>query len=163
MLAAMRQTGYLRRMNSGATPGLILRGLDSFVDLLARSGLSHDFIRFGIVGTLGFVWDTATVYAVKDFAGLYVAGACGFVVAATINWAINRFWTFRHLAHAAAHRQLLQFLAVNSIGFIFNRGTFFTLVTISLRCREYPVLAIIAGSVAGLIFNYFLSKKFVFK
>ena len=142
---------------------MILRGLDSVVVFLARSGLSHDFIRFGIVGTLGFVWDTATVYAVKGFAGLYVAGACGFVVAATINWAINRFWTFRHLDHSAAHRQLLQFLAVNSIGFIFNRGTFFTLVAISLRCREYPVLAIFAGSLAGLIFNYFLSKKFVFK
>jgi hypothetical protein len=89
-------------MNNGATPSMILRGLDSLVDLLARSGLSHDFIRFGIVGTLGLVWDTATVYAVKGFAGLYVAGACGFVVAATINWAINRFWTFRHLDHTAA-------------------------------------------------------------
>jgi putative flippase GtrA len=159
----MRQTRYLSRMSNVATSSTILRGLDAVVNLLARSGLSQDFIRFGIVGTLGFVWDTATVYSVKGFAGLYVAGACGFVVAATINWAINRFWTFRHLDHTAAHRQLLQFLAVNSIGFIFNRGTFFILVTISLRCREQPVLAIIAGSVAGLVFNYFLSKKFVFR
>jgi hypothetical protein len=89
-LAAMRQTGYLRRMKNGATSSMILRGLDSLVDLLACSGLSHDFIRFGIVGTLGFVWDTATVYAVKDFAGLYIAGACGFVVAATSNCC--NFW-----------------------------------------------------------------------
>jgi putative flippase GtrA len=150
-------------MNNGAPSRMILRGLDAAVDLLARTGISHDFIRFGIVGTLGFVWDTATVYALKGPAGLYIAGACGFLVAATINWAINRFWTFRHLDHNAAHHQLMQFLAVNSIGFVFNRGTFFTLVTVSLRCREQPVLAIIAGSAAGLVFNYFLSKKYVFK
>jgi len=150
-------------MPGPAISSTLLRGLDAMVGLLARSGLSPDFIRFGIVGTLGFLWDTATVYALKAAAGLYVAGACGFLVAATINWAINRFWTFRHLDHNAAHRQLMQFLAVNSIGFIFNRGTFFTLVTLSLRCREQPVLAIIAGSLAGLIFNYFLSKKYVFK
>jgi putative flippase GtrA len=150
-------------MMSGATSRSIARGLDTLVLLLARSGLSRDFIRFGIVGTTGFCWDTATVYTLKGVAGLYIAGLCGFLVAGTANWVMNRFWTFRHLDHIAAHHQLMRYLAVNSVGFVFNRGTFFALVTISLRCREHPVLAIIAGSLAGLLFNYFLSKKYVFK
>jgi putative flippase GtrA len=84
-------------------------------------------------------------------------------VAGTANWAVNRLWTFRHLGHESAHQQLMRFLAVNSIGFIFNRGTFFILISTSLRCRDQPVLAIIAGSAAGLCFNYFLSKRFVFR
>ena len=84
--------------------------LDNAVLLLARTGLSADFIRFGVVGTLGFCWDTATVYATKNHFGLYVAGTLGFFVAATVNWAFNRWWTFRHRAHIAAHVQWLKFL-----------------------------------------------------
>ena len=82
---------------------------------------------------------------------------------ATANWMINRWWTFRHQAHGAAHVQWLKFLAANFIGFIFNRGTFFTLVAISPLCRAQPVLAIIAGTAVGLVFNYFLSKRLVFR
>jgi putative flippase GtrA len=141
---------------------LILRGLDAFVGLMARSGLSPDFIRFGIVGVLGFFWDTATVYGLRHAAGLYVAGACGFLVAATANWAINRVWTFRDRVHIAAHQQLPRFLLANFVGFIFNRGTFFTLISVNALCYRQPVFAIIAGSLVGLVFNYFLSKRFVF-
>lgn len=141
---------------------LLPHGLDGIVGLLARSGLNPDFIRFGIVGVQGFFWDTATVYGLRHIAGLYIAGACGFLVAATANWAINRVWTFRHQTHIAAHRQLPRFLLANFIGFIFNRGTFFTLISVSALCYRQPVLAIVAGSLVGLTFNYFLSKRFVF-
>jgi len=136
--------------------------LDAIVVLLRRTGISPDFIRFGMVGSLGFCWDTATVYLVKSFANLYVAGICGFLVAATANWAVNRLWTFRHLDHIAAHHQLVRYVLANCVGFVFNRGTFFALISISPLCHSQPVLAIIAGSAAGLSFNYFLSKKFVF-
>ncbi len=129
---------------------------------LLRFALTHDFIRFGMVGSLGFCWDTGTVYALKGVVGIYVAGVCGFLVAATANWALNRFWTFRHLDHMAAHHQLMRFLMANFVGFIFNRGIFFILVSISPLCRSQPVLAIIAGTAGGLCFNYLLSKKFVF-
>ncbi|HEY1857194.1 GtrA family protein [Acidocella sp.] len=141
----------------------VLSLLDAGVVLLARTGLSQDFIRFGAVGALGFCWDTATVYATRNHFGLYVAGTLGFFVAATVNWAINRWWTFRHHTHGAAHVQWLKFLATNLVGFIFNRGTFFALVAISPLCRAQPVLAIVAGTASGLVFNYFLSKKLVFR
>jgi putative flippase GtrA len=128
----------------------------------ARTGFAHHFVRFGIVGFFGLFWDTGTVYALRGFTGIYIAGTCGFLVAGTANWAFNRLWTFRGLDHAAAHRQLIAFLLANFIGFIVNRGIFFTLVTISLLCRNQPVIAIIAGTAGGLVFNYFLSKKYVF-
>ncbi len=125
--------------------------------------VNSDFFRFTVVGTLGFCWDTATVYTVKLFANLYVAGAAGFLVAATANWLLNRIWTFRHQTHDAAHRQWVRFMLANSVGFIFNRGVFFILITVSPLCHRMPVLPIIAGSFAGLAFNYFLSKRFVFR
>jgi putative flippase GtrA len=130
--------------------------------LAARFNISEDFIRFAVVGAMGFCWDTATVYTLRGLVGLYVAGAAGFVVASSANWAMNRVWTYRHKAHYAMHVQWARFVAANAVGFVFNRGVFFTLITLSALCHRAPVLAIIAGSFAGLAFNYFLSKKFVF-
>lgn len=136
---------------------------DGACALLTRSGISATFVRFAVVGTLGFVWDTGTVYALRAHTGLYVAGCAGFVVAASVNWAINRAWTFRGRAHGAAHLQWLRFMAANLVGFVVNRGVFFILVAASAAVRAQPVWGIMAGSLAGLCFNYFLSKKLVFR
>jgi len=136
--------------------------LDRLVGLIARLGLSESFIRFGIVGTLGFVWDTGTVYILRNVTNLYVAGTCSFLVAATLNWIINRLWTFRHVQHAAAHVQWAKFIVANAVGFVVNRGAFFLLVALSPLVVKHPVIGIAAGSAAGLVFNYFLSKRFVF-
>jgi putative flippase GtrA len=147
----------------------ILSLLDRGVTLLSRVGLSENFIRFGIVGTLGFCWDTATVYTLRPFTNLYIAGTCGFLVAATANWAINRAWTYRHNEHAAPHIQWARFMSANAIGFVFNRGVYFTLISrffiTTFKTDIFyaqPVLAIATGSISGLCFNYFLSKRFVF-
>ncbi len=125
--------------------------------------MGADFVRFGVVGALGFCWDTATVYSLRHLVGLYVAGTAGFLVAASANWAANRVWTFRHREHDSMHQQWLRFLAANLVGFVFNRGVFFTLITVNEVCRREPVFAIVAGSFAGLGFNYFLSRRFVFR
>jgi putative flippase GtrA len=155
-------------MSSSASQSLLTL-LDKGVVLLSRLGLSENFIRFGIVGVLGFCWDTGTVYALRPFTNLYVAGTCGFLVAATANWVINRLWTYRHRTHAALHVQWARFMTANAIGFVFNRGVFFTLVSKYFSnlaktdiFHAQPVLAIASGSIAGLCFNYFLSKRFVF-
>ena len=149
------------------TRGVLQTGLSALdavvVFAAARSGVSPQFLRFGMIGTFGFVVDTSSVYTLRHAAGLYVAGTAGFLLAATANWALNRFWTFRQHRYEAPHRQWLKFLVANSVGFVFNRGTFFSLITISALCRAQPVLPIIAGSFAGLLFNYYLSKKFVFQ
>lgn len=141
----------------------LLGGLDTGVAVLARFGLSEHFIRFAVVGAFGFCWDTATVYALRGICGLYIAGTAAFFVAATANWVVNRLWTFRGQTHEALHIQWAKFLAANAVGFVFNRGTFFILISISTLCHDNPVLPIIAGSICGLLFNYFLSKRYVFR
>jgi hypothetical protein len=62
------------------------------------------FLRFGVVGAIGFLIDTATVYAVRGSLGLYGAGLAGYVTAATGNWLLNRVWTFRGRGYGPAHR-----------------------------------------------------------
>lgn len=121
------------------------------------------FLRFGVVGCCGFAVDTATVYATRYWIGLYAAGAVAFLVGATTTWALNRAWTFRGLGtHHAVHHQWARFLAANAVGFVFNRGTYALLITFSALCVKYPVLATFGGAVAGMGFNFTLSRRLVF-
>jgi putative flippase GtrA len=133
------------------------------IKIAARLGISADFLRFAVVGSMGFCWDTATVYCLRPWVNLYIAGTIGFTVAASANWGMNRIWTFRNQAHQAAHLQWLKFIAANFTGFIINRGLFFILISVNYTCRQQPVFPIIAGSILALAINYSLSKRFVFR
>ncbi len=129
----------------------------------ARLALAAEFLRFGVVGTIGFCFDTATVYATRGALGLYGAGAAAYLVAATVNWALNRAWTFRGRGAGPAHRQWARFLAANLFGFTLNRGTYALLVTINPFIARNPVFAVAAGSLAGLALNFRLTRRHVFR
>ncbi len=130
---------------------------------VSRRLLFVQFFRFGVIGTLGFVWDTLVVYATAPFVGLYVGGVISYVIAGSINWLLNRLWTYRHLSHGAMHRQAVMFLLVNSVGFVLNRGVYFSLIATEPLCRAYPVLPVAAGGLCAMFVNFFLSRRLVFK
>lgn len=129
--------------------------------------LSHRllrFLKFGVVGSLGFVWDTGTVYGLRPFIGLTAATLLAYFIAATLNWILNRVWTFRGVGHHGHPvLQWLRFLSANSLGFFLNRGTVYTLFYVFPLCIQHPVIALAAGSFAGLIANFKLSQKVVFR
>jgi putative flippase GtrA len=118
---------------------------------------------FGTVGTVGFLLDTATVYTLRHWLGLYGAGAVAYGVAATLTWILNRLWTFRGKTSGPAHQQWARFLLVNLGGFVLNRGTYAALVTFVPLCAAEPVWAIAAGSIAGMFLNFNLSRSMVFR
>lgn len=128
-----------------------------------RVALLAEFIRFGIVGLCGFCVDTAVVYGTKGSLGLYGAGALSYVAAASVTWALNRAWTFRGRGGGPIHRQWAMFLLANLFGFLLNRGTYAALVTVSATCAENPVIAVFAGMLAGMFFNFGLSRRLVFR
>ena len=129
---------------------------------LLDPALIAQFLRFGTVGGIGFVIDTAVVYALRGALGLYGAGMVSYLVAASCNWALNRVWTFRGLGEGPAHRQWARFMAANLVGFVLNRGTYAILVTWVPLCARQPVFAVAAGSVAGMFVNFALSRRVVF-
>jgi len=129
----------------------------------ARLAMLLQFLRFGTVGTIGFVVDTSIVYAIKGSVGLYAAGAVSFVVAATVTWGLNRIWTFRGSGSGPMHRQWALFLTTNMLGFMLNRGAYFTLITVSVLCVQYPVLATAGGAVMGMFLNFYLNRTVVFR
>ncbi|WP_284947459.1 GtrA family protein [Acidisoma cladoniae] len=132
--------------------------------LIAKHGpMAMQFFRFGVVGTSGFVMDTAFIYSTHHWLGLIGAGILSFFVVATINWFINRIWTFKGLGAGPLHHQWLRFLAANGVGFVLNRGIYIALIMTVPLCVAYPVLAVAAGSIAGLGVNFNLSRRLVFR
>ena len=128
-----------------------------------RLAMAAQFIRFGAVGLAGLVVDTATVYGLRHWLGLYGAGLVAYVFAATGNWVLNRVWTFRGLGSGPAHRQWAMFMVTNLGGFVLNRGTYAILVTFVAAAAAQPVIATAAGSVAGMFVNFSLSRRLVFR
>jgi len=121
------------------------------------------FLRFGIVGLSGFAIDTATVYALRGVFGLLGAGAVAYLVAATSNWALNRSWTFASAPPAPAARQWGVYLMANAVGFVINRGVYALCLWRIPMTVEYPVVALAAGTGAGLALNFVLSRHVFLK
>ena len=91
------------------------------------------------------------------------AQAVAFTVAVTVTWLLNRRFTFAH--HASPHwlREWLHYVAANSVGAVVNNGVYALLVlTVAMFSKE-PVLAVAAGSLAGLVFNFTASRALVFR
>ncbi len=121
------------------------------------------FLRFGVVGGMGFVVDNSVVYATHNLIGPYWAGALSYPIAATFTWAVNRAWTFRGQGSGPAHHQWAKFVATNLLGFVLNRGTYFTLIALSPLFAHNLWLALAAGTGAGMFVNFYLARSVVFK
>ena len=124
--------------------------------------LAGQFLKFGTVGAIGFVADTAIVYSLREVMNLYFAGLISYCIVASMNWGLNRAWTFRGHGSGPAHHQWVRFMLVNLLGLVLNRGTYAALIASFSLCRSQPVFAIAAGAIAGMLVNFTLSKKAVF-
>ncbi len=129
----------------------------------ARVFVLVQFLKFGTVGTLGWLADTATVYSLRHWLGLYGAGAAAYLVGASVTWLFNRLWTFRGMGQSPMHRQWARFLMVNLVGFALNRGAYALLVTFVPLCAQQPVFATAGGAIAGMFMNFGLSRTMVFR
>jgi len=123
-------------------------------------------IRFGIVGGAGFVVNEAALWMALNFAHFnrYTAQIPAFFVAVTFTWWGNRVLTFReHAAQTSLIGEWAKFVLANGFGAIAN----YTLYVTLLRFGPYPVnspyLALTAGTLLGLLFNFTMSKRFVFR
>lgn len=121
------------------------------------------FLRFGVVGGIGFVVTTVVVYATRPFIGNYAAILPGFLVAATGNWALNRLWTFRGRSSQPLVREWTMFLATNALGMALNAAVYWTMISLSALCAANPVIALAAGTLCGMLFNFSLSRQVVFR
>lgn len=127
--------------------------------------LACQFGMFGLVGVVGFVVDTAVVYALVFGAGLefFAARVPAFLSAASTTFALNRAFTFRGAGDGALHRQWSKFVAANAVGGLVNYAVSVGLESSLPVVEAHPILAVAAGSLAGMVLNFAASKRLVFK
>ena len=114
---------------------------------------------FTLVGVAGFIVDASVLLLLTHVVGLdiYVARLLSWLTAATATWWLNRTLTFRDRS-ASLLRQWLMFLAANSGGGLINIGVSSALIA----ARLTPVAAVACGALAGLLWNFLASRRFVF-
>jgi len=123
------------------------------------------FLKFGIVGGFGFLVDTAFVYGAIYLLGMerVAAGFFAFPFAVTFTWIGNRLFTFNDIEHEPLAKQWSKFALVCAVGIVFNRGTYSLLVSTIPLVYDNPVLGLLAGTGVAMFFNFFASRKLVFK
>jgi putative flippase GtrA len=124
------------------------------------------FLRFAIVGTLGFAVD-AGVLALALHSGLagFHAGRClSFLAAASFTWALNRRFTFADRAASRGSRgtQWARYVAAMSAGAAVNYAVYALVLAWAGYTALIAPFAVAAGSIAGLGVNFSAARWFVF-
>ncbi len=124
-------------------------------------------LRFAVIGALGMPVDWAALQLFLHWGtGPYFGRVLSWLVAATFTWLGNRYFTFadsRSHSVTGTAAEWGRFLAANAVGGLVNVG----LYSVMLRFAPPPLndinLAFVSGILLGLAFNFFLSKKMVFR
>jgi putative flippase GtrA len=129
------------------------------------------FLRFGIVGGIGFLVDAGLLHLML-VAGLghYGGRAVSFLAAVTTTWILNRSFTFRRetagasqSAPAPSLREWLAYLGLMAIGGAVNYGTYAAAVELSELVRRRPELGVALGSIVGMAINFWSAKTMIFE
>jgi putative flippase GtrA len=123
--------------------------------------------RFGLVGVLGFLVDATVLHLLVSFCGLNLLAArvCSFVCAATTTWVANRMFTFTAVPRLG--RALLgewaAYFAASLGGGSVNYLVFAAAIHLSDRLHDFPTVAVGIGTLAGMVFNFLMYSKYVFR
>ena len=118
------------------------------------------FIKFCVVGGTGVVVDFGITFLFKEKLKLnkYIANSLGFMAAASTNYLLNRWWTFRSHDPEVA-QQYVQFVGISAIGLIMNNIIIY-LLNDKARLNFYLSKLIAIGLVT--LWNFFMNYYFTF-
>ena len=135
--------------------------------LLAR--LSRiSILRFAVIGALGMPVDAGALWLMLNpgQSPYTLARPVAWFCAATFTWIGNRYFTF---ADTRAHglsgtvSEWGRFLLANGVGGVVNVGASIALKHFGPEPLNNPYIALVCGVLLGLVFNFVLSKKMVFR
>lgn len=123
----------------------------------------RQFIRFSVVGTIGFIVDAGIVWIFthKNIHPI-IAQIIAFSIAVIVTWLLNRNFSFTTSKRKWFY-ELLSYIFGTSIGSLISNGIYIFLVLRFSLFFHNPVFAVALGSLIGLIFNFTVSKFWVFK
>ena len=119
--------------------------------------MGQQFIKFAMVGVLGFVTDLLIFYLLIFMnTESLVARVCAFWCATMVTWLGNRFFTFA-VYEFGWFKQLIRHLSVSHLFGMINISVFYYLSLIA------PLFwAFLVGTAIAMIGNYTFSKFWVF-
>ena len=118
------------------------------------------FIKICVVGGTGVVVDFGITFLFKEKLKLnkYIANSLGFMAAASTNYLLNRWWTFRSHDPEVA-QQYVQFVGISAFGLILNNIIIY-LLNDKARLNFYLSKLIAIGLVT--LWNFFMNYYFTF-
>jgi putative flippase GtrA len=120
---------------------------------------------FCIGGVIGFIVDAGVLQLLV--LGLawdrYSGRLISFLCAATATWIFNRHYTFRGPRRHSLGGEWARYILAMSGGFACNFSAYSALVYFFDIDRQWLVLAVAAGSVAGLGVNFMASRYWVYR
>lgn len=115
------------------------------------------FLKFGLVGLGGVVIDFSITWLIKEKItwSPYIANASGFVVAASVNWYLNRIWSFES-QNQDILMEYSNFIAVALLGLLINTSILFlSIKRLNLNFYLAKTLAIGITTIWNFLANYF--------
>ena len=124
--------------------------------------MSGAFLRFCIVGAVGFVVDAGCTLLLTQLTSLTPLHSrmSAFVVAATVTWGLNRRFTFRSTAGLGSW---MPYILVTGVGALINIGVFWIWIAWAGTGPLSIFGGVAAGSVAALSFNFLASRAIFLK
>jgi putative flippase GtrA len=126
--------------------------------------------RFAIVGSIGFGVDAGLLMLISGVYGfdIYLSRLVSFLFATLATWWLNRRHTFGMDLPAAGDthaREYARYIAVQIGGGFINLSVFSWLIYVDPRLRSVSlsILPVAAGSIAGMLWNYFGALRWVFR
>lgn len=122
--------------------------------------------RFAFAGVAGLAVDVAVLYLALALGfGPYSGRVLSFLCAVFATWQINRRYTFAAAdgAHVSLWREWWLYLTAMLGGGLVNYAAYSAAIAFGPRAPWWPMLAVAAGSLAGMAVNFASAKFFVFK
>jgi putative flippase GtrA len=119
---------------------------------------------FAIVGTIGFCVDTTILYLTKEYIGLFYARGVSFTCSVFTTWLLNRTITFRKRPSALNLKaEFVSYYYLMLFGGLVNYSAYSFMILVFDYVYSHPILGVAIGSIAGMLVNLILAKRFLYK
>jgi putative flippase GtrA len=127
--------------------------------------LIHEAAKFGVVGAVG-LFVTNAVYALMHETlgvGIITSTTIATIVATTVTFIGNRYWSFRHRERTGVARETVIFFVLNGIGLLIQDAVvgFNAYVLGYEHNRTAGFLALNCGIALATLFRFWSYRKFV--
>lgn len=148
---------------SKADTGEIIYYLENIIKYLPyKKDTIMQFVRFAMVGVIGTFVNIFILYLLTEYYNIYymVSAFFGFIVAATINFILNKIWTFGESLKTNLTQKYAQFFIVSLIALTVN------IIFLYIFTEYFKVYYIVSQIIAiglSLIINFIGNKIWTFR